>query len=177
MKITRRWLRRIILNEFKIADTGIGDNFLGGQPPTFEPPKERGGGDSWPSRIIESIINTGKYVQWPQNSRVAYHDNGEARLYARADDIRGAIICTLVLNNGTVLDKTTFDGGPAGVYIRLLNIRNTMCDKSGRELERSTEKYKQYNKNIIDFMSRSSGPIEKGPDCSAKDARSWFPDW
>jgi len=181
MKITKRQLRKLILQEFKFTgqefDDLIGDTG-GGAPPPVEPPKRGGGGsgEGWPTSVVEKLINAeyGSLVKWardPRNSRAAVYDNSQIKLYAKAVDSQNSLVCTLVRGN-KVLDRFAFvrDNASAamGMMSRMMQITNNICDMTGSEAERRAGEYKEYNKSLIDFMTRS-GPGYKEDDCAPPD--------
>jgi len=177
MKITKRQLRKLILQEFKFTgqefDDLIGDTG-GGAPPPVEPPKGGGGGgEGWPTSVVEALIaaeygSLGRWKQDPRNSRAAVYDNSQIKLYAKAVDSQNTLICTLVWGN-KVLDRHAFvrnhATAAAGMLGRMLSITNNMCDMTGSEAERRAGDYKEYNKSLIDYMTRG-GPGYKGDDCA-----------
>jgi len=176
VKISRRQLRKLILREFKYTGQEFDDliDVGGGTPPPVETPKGGGGGggEGWPSSVVGALIasDSGSLSKWeqdPRNSRAAVYDNSQVKLYAKAVDSKNALICTLVRGN-KVLDRYSFvrnhPNAGGGMLARMMQITNNICDKTGSELERLSNDYKEYDKHIVDYLTRS-GPGYKGGDC------------
>jgi len=174
MKISRSQLRQLILREFKYTgqdfDRLIGDT--GGTPPPVDVPKRGGGGgEGWPSRVVEALISSeGSFSKWerdPRNSRAAVYDNSQVKIYAKAVDSKNSLVCTLVRGN-KVLDRYAFvrnnPSAAMGIVSRMMNLTNNICDMTGSEAERRSNDYKEYDKHIVDYLTRG-GPGYKGPDC------------
>lgn len=174
MKITRAQLKKMLLKEFKFTGQGfdelIGDT--GGTPPPVETPKRSGGGgEGWPSRVVEALISSeGSFSKWerdPRNSRAAVYDNSQVKIYAKAVDSKNSLVCTLVRGN-KVLDRYAFvrnnPSAAIGIISRMSTLTNNICDMTGSELERRSNDYKEYDKHIVDYLTRG-GPGYKGPDC------------
>tara|TARA_B100001093_G_scaffold515982_1_gene593658 strand:- start:1347 stop:1916 length:570 start_codon:yes stop_codon:yes gene_type:complete len=186
MRLTRKNLRKLILREFKLTGQAFDDligNTGSGEPPPTKPPKRGGGsGEGWPTSVVERLINAeygslSKWTQDPRNSRAAVYDNSQIKLYAKAVDSQNSLVCTLVRGN-KVLDRYVFirkSGGASGMLPRMMEITNNICDMTGSEAERKASEYKEYNKSLIDFMTRS-GPPYKGDDCAPPedDGTGWI---
>ncbi len=174
VKLTVDQIRSLLLREFKYTGQEFDDliDVGGGAPPPVETPKSGGGGEGWPSSVVGALIasNSGSLSKWeqdPRNSRAAVYDNSQVKLYAKAVDSKNALVCTLVRGN-KVLDRYSFvrnhPTAAGGMMARMMQITNNICDKTGSELERLSNDYKEYDKHIVDYLTRS-GPGYKGPDC------------